>query len=112
MFEIENPTDFQWVAIAVVAVVSTARIGRLLVHDHWPPVAWLRRTWDRFVPERTDKDGWNLLLHCHYCLCFWIAIGVVLWGYFTDWNLVWWLVNGSLAAAYAAAILVTYDGDD
>jgi hypothetical protein len=112
MFDLPHPTDVQLAFIALVSVGSIARLGRLLVHDHWPPVSWLRSVWDRIVPERTDKDGWNLLLHCHYCLCVWLAFGVILWGYFTDWNLVWWLVNAPLAASYAAAILVTFDGDD
>lgn len=106
MFSIPNPTDTQLVFIAVVAVGSIARLARLLVHDHWPPVVWLRRHWDRHT------DGWNLLLHCHFCIAVWLAFAIILWGHFTDWNLVWWLINGSLAASYAAAFVVTYDGDD
>lgn len=112
MQSIQSPSDFQWVAIAVVTVVSSARIARLVIHDHWPPVSWLRRTWDSAIPERTDKDGWNLLLHCHFCFAVWSTLGVLLWGYFTDWNAVWWVVNGWLAASYGAAYAVTFDGAD
>lgn len=112
MHSIANPTDVQWVFIAVVTVLSAARLARLVVHDHWPPVSWLRRHWDSAVPDRTDKDGWNLLLHCHLCFAVWSAFGVLLWGYFTDWNTVWWMVNAGLGASYAAAYVVTFDGAD
>lgn len=112
MYAIHHPSDFQWLVIAAFTVVSTARISRLLVHDHWPPAVRIRNIWDALIPDKRGKATWNLLLHCHYCLTVWVAIGVVLWGYFTDWNLIWLLFNGTLTAAYGAAILVTYDGDD
>jgi hypothetical protein len=41
-----------------------------------------------------------------------VGLGVLLWGYLTDFNQVWWWVNGWLAVAYVAAIVVSYDGDD
>lgn len=108
MFSLTHPTDFQWVCIAVVATLSTARIVRLLAFDHYPPAEWVRAQWDAI----TDASGWNLLLHCAYCLAPWTGLGVLLWGYFTDWNTVWWLINGWLALSYTAAVFVAYDGDD
>lgn len=106
MFASTSP-EFQLVAIAVVATLATARLARLLVHDKWPPIKWFReRVWD------AHTEGWNLLFHCHFCMAVWIAAGVVAWGYLTDWQLAWWLVNGALAVSYAAAYVVTYDGDD
>lgn len=105
-------TDFQWVAIAVVTALSVARISRLVTWDSFPPSIWLRMRWDTIT-----KDGsWSLLAHCGYCFSVWAAFGVVLWGYWCDWNgawgAVWWIVNGSLAASYVGAIVMSFDGDD
>ena len=97
-----------WVFAAIVGVFSSARITRLDVFDHWPPLVWIRDTWDR----ATATSGWNLLLHCAYCLGAWVTLGIFLWGYLTDWQTAWWLVNGILGASYATAIVVAYDGDD
>jgi predicted benzoate:H+ symporter BenE len=41
-----------------------------------------------------------------------VAPAVLLWGWFTEFDTVWWLINGSLGAAYLAAIMVRFDGDD
>lgn len=115
MFAIQSPDALQYLLIVAVAIGSIARMGRLLVHDHWPPAELLRDTWDKVVPPVTRRKGgrsWNLLLHCHFCITVWLSYGVLLWGYFTDWNLIWWLVNAPLAISYAAAYVVTYDGDD
>lgn len=101
-------SHLDWAFVAVVTVVSAARLARLVVFDHWPPIVWLRTLWD----EKTGNSGWNLLLHCHICFTVWTAFGVLLWGYFADFNEAWWLVNGGLAAAYAAMYVVTFDGND
>lgn len=106
MYSWENPTEFQQAVIALLTIFAVARLGRLLVHDHWPPVEWLRQWWDRHVVS------WNLLLHCHFCITVWLAFGSVLWGWAVHWNIVWILVHAGLAASYAAAYVVTYDGDD
>lgn len=101
-------SNFTWVAVAVVTILSTARITRLVVFDHWPPSIWLRMTWDRL----THDGKWSTLIHCGYCFAVWAGLGVVLWGYFVDFNTIWWVVNGWLGASYAAAIVVAFDGDD
>lgn len=101
-------TEFEWVAAALVAVVASGRYARLITWDSYPPSAWLRKKWDAVT-----KDGeWSELLHCGYCANIYIAFGVVLWGYFTDFNTLWWLINGSMAVAYAGAVFMAYDGDD
>jgi len=97
-----------WILVGLMTLVSSARITRLVVFDTWPPVQWVRDTWDRF----TATSGWNPLLHCPACFSVWAATGVVLWGYFTDWGTPWWIINGVLAAAYAAQYVVVYDGLD
>lgn len=105
-------TDFQWIAIAVVTVLSVARITRLVTWDSFPPSAWLRARWDTI----THDGSWSILAHCGYCFAVWAAFGVVLWGYWCDWDgawgTVWWIVNGSLAASYVGAIVMSFDGDE
>lgn len=95
-----------------VSVLSSARLARLIVHDHWPPVVWVRKRWDLAVPERAGGGGWNVLLHCHVCMTVWTSFGVLLWGHLTDFNEVWWWVNIWLAVSYAAMYVVTFDGID
>jgi len=34
-------TDFQWLAVAVVTALSTARVSRLVTWDSFPPSVWL-----------------------------------------------------------------------
>lgn len=99
-------TTFEWVAVAVVAVTSAARITRLMIWDVYPPVAWLRAQWTMRAPAK-----WEPLLKCGYCFAPYPTLAIVLWGYFTDWQTAWWIVNGTLGAAYAAAIMVTFDGE-
>lgn len=109
-------TEFEWVAFAVITVVSIARLTRLATVDKFPPIQWLR---DKFE-EKTDGTGWNLLTMCGYCFSFWVAVGVVGWAVLAEVvtgsreipALVWWGVNGTFAAAYLGAIVMANDGDD
>ncbi len=101
-------SEFEWVAIAVVSILSTARLTRLLTWDKYPPVAWLRWKWTNL----TNDGDWSELATCGYCASMYFAPAVLLSGYFTDFHLIWWLVNGSLATAYAAAVFMANDGDD
>lgn len=102
--------EFFWIAVAAVTITSSARITRLVTYDKFPPVQWLR---DKYA-DLTDRPrllGWQLLAFCAYCASFWITVGVVLWGYLTDWQPVWWVVNGTFGASYLAAILMVHDGE-
>ena len=103
-----NPTDVQWLFIAIVSAVSIARITRLFTWDTMPFFMWFRMKWD----EVTEGSTWNKLMHCQYCASIWIAPAVVLPGYFSDWHPIWWLFHGTLALAYAGAILMAFDGDE
>ena len=99
---------FFWIAVTAVSIVSTARLTRLVTFDKFPPVRWVR---DKYI-DATDGSDWQLLAFCPYCAGFWVAIAVVLPGYFSDWHAVWWLVNGILAVSYLAAMVMVHDGDD
>jgi MFS family permease len=99
-------STFHWIAIAVVTVVSAARLTRLAVYDDLPPMKWLREK----AYDKSEK--WGLLWYCSYCFSFWATLfGPVLIGYYSHWHDWWWIVFGSLAASYLAAILVIHDGE-
>lgn len=101
-------TTTQIVFAALVLIGGSARAARLIGFDSYPPVAWLRSKWDAW----TEDSDWNKLVHCGYCSTPYLVAANGAWGYFTDWQFAWWFVNSWLAASYAAAILVAYDGDD
>ena len=94
-----------YLAALVVGLLSTARLTRLITQDSFPPAVWLRVKWD----DLTDGTGWNVLLHCHWCLSPWLVIPVGLWGLLSDFHVSWWLFNGWLAAAYVVAMIVERD---
>lgn len=101
-------SNFEWVAVAVVSVLGTARLTRLVVWDKYPPSMWLRTKWD----EVTNDGPWSVLVHCGYCFGMWAGLFTVLTGYLSDWHEVWWLFNGWLATSYLAATYLAFDGDD
>lgn len=99
---------FTWIAAFIVAVVSAARITRLIVWDKYPPSIWLRVKWDAL----TNDGPWSVLIHCGYCFGAWAAALVVGWGYASDLHWTWWLFNGWLAVGYLAAVFMAFDGED
>lgn len=101
-------SEFEWVAVALVVVLSSARLTRLLTVDKFPPTRWLRDTYANI----TDGSGWQLLFFCGYCMSFWMTVLVLGTGYASDWHTYWWLVNGTLGGSYLAAIVMAHDGDD
>lgn len=96
-----------WIAIAVVTVMSAARITRLVTFDAFPPAAWVRAKFD----DLTEENDWSLLVHCGYCFSFWATLAVALWGYFSGWHTAWWLTNSILGGSYLAAIVMAADKD-
>jgi hypothetical protein len=100
-----------WIAVAAVAVLSSARLTRFLVYDEFPPIMWLRERLKVVEVEDLAKSRWKLLAVCGFCMSFWVTLAVVTWGYLTDWQTAWWLVNGTFAASYLAASYVARDGD-
>lgn len=103
--------DFTWIAISILTVLSTARITRLLTYDKFPPIMWLREHFIEWTDKTARRRGWQLLAFCGYCMSFWVAIGIVLWGHFTEFQEGWWLVNSIFAASYLSAMVMAYDGD-
>lgn len=113
-------TEFYWVALALVTIVSSARISRLATFDAFPPALWVRR---KYLAATDSHPDWGLLALCGYCFSFWSTALIVGTGYLahvyghppddlSGWALAWWLINGTLAASYAAAVFMKRDGDD
>lgn len=117
-------TEFEWIAVAVVTVISASRLTRLATFDEFPPVRWLRNKY----ADATDGSSWQLLAYCPWCASFWVTAFVVGWaacagvlpvGSGTAWGTtgewatpIWWLFNATMAASYLAAMLMVRDGDD
>lgn len=101
-------STFTWIAAAVLAIVSTSRLTRIVVWDSWPPAARLRAWWDGV----TDDGDWSELAHCGYCFGLWAALPVVLWGWLSDLHWSWWLFTAWLTVGYFAAVFMAYDGED
>lgn len=99
-----------WLALlgaVVVGVASAARLTRLVVDDTWPPVVWLRGWYLSWA-----RPDWHDLVQCAFCSAPWATLGVLGWAVVSDLHWTWWLFNGWLAAAYAAAMVVVRDTPD
>lgn len=95
-----------WIIFAV-AIVSVARTARLITHDTWPPIEWLR-------PRIASRLGsWAELVVCPFCCAPYLMAGQLLWLalLWGDSAFTWgWLIpNLWWAFSYVAAIVVAYD---
>lgn len=97
------------IALALIGVISVARMARLLTYDTFPPAAWFRL---RFAAALGSK--WENLAVCPFCITPYLMAVQIAWFlalYHHHDAFVWgWLVpNLWWAASYAAAIVVAYD---
>ena len=93
------------VAAASVGVVAAARLTRLVTKDHWPPMSWARR---KYV-ELTADSEWSVLAECPFCVAPYVVAADLAWALRSDLGKQWWVVNGWLAASYAASWIVVRD---
>lgn len=112
--------EFYWIAVVATTIISASRLTRLATVDKFPPIKWVREKY----ADVTDGTDWFWLMYCGYCFSFWATLTVIAWGWFAGvypgintstaevWTQVWWTVNGTLAAAYLAAVFMANDGDD
>lgn len=101
-------TPFWTAALAAfLGIVATARIARLIVSDSFPLSIYLRVWWD----NHTSESLWNPLLHCPWCITFWIVLANAGVAWATHLHPVWFILNGLLAASYAASWIVFHDED-
>ncbi len=103
--------EFYWLAVALVAITSAARLTRLLVADKFPPVMYLRMVYLRIVDRAGVNPEYGRLVLCGWCMSFWAFLAVGLWGYLTDFNEPWFVANGLFGGSYLAAMLMARDGD-
>lgn len=115
--------EFYWIAVAVVIVISSARLTRLATYDKFPPVQYVRNKYADWTDKTDQRRSWQLLAFCAYCASFWITAFVVVWadlaGIFDaepafgdSWMApAWWFFNGSMAASYLAAVFMIHDGE-
>jgi hypothetical protein len=92
-------------AAATVGVVGTARLTRLVTKDHWPPMSFVRR---KYV-EMTQGSEWSVLAECPFCVAPYVVAADLAWALRSDLDRKWWVVNGWLAASYAASLIVVRD---
>lgn len=109
-FLLENPW---WIVAAViVGVAGVARAVRLLVHEDFPPVAWIRSTWIKIV----RGEPWSAVVTCHWCNAPYLVAGSMLWFAAGLWLyqpilVAWWVVHLWAAASYAVSWVVHHDED-
>lgn len=102
-----DPSNHSWLVLALAgacAALSIARTARLLTHDEFPPVRWLRAQALGRLPE-----DWQLLATCPFCLAPYLTAGMFGWCWLSDLDTWWWVVNGWWAMSYVAAIVVARD---
>lgn len=102
MWGVDWPT---LLAAFVVGTLAVARVSRLIVDDDFPPVAAVRRVWDRALGE----SAWSVLIECYFCVTPYFAALSILWAVLSDLHWAWWLFHGWLAVAYLAAMVNTRD---
>jgi len=88
-----------------VGVLGAARLTRLITKDHWPPMSFARR---KYV-ELTEGTEWSVLAECPFCVAPYVVAADLAWAVRSDLGRRWWLVNGWLAASYAASLIVVRD---
>lgn len=101
--------DWWVIALAViVAIIGSARLTRLITHDAFPPVAWLRAKYEDRVPE-----DWSLLVHCPWCMGPWMFLVCMTWfvvSIFVPWLAwPWWLFYIWMAGSYLTSQYVHFD---
>lgn len=96
-------------AIAVI-VLGSGRVTRLLVHDSFPPAAWLRQQWFNLTK---DKGDWHLLAVCWWCAGPWVTLFCLGWfmlGFTAVWIAwSWWLFWGWMSLSYLVSMVVARD---
>lgn len=97
-------SHWTYITASIVGIISVARTLRLVVHDAYPPMVWLRKWLLRLTPTK-----WVDLWECQFCLAPYLAAGMGVWVWLSDLNTAWWVINGWWAASYVAAVFVSYD---
>lgn len=97
------------ISLAIIFILSTARMARFLTYDDFPPMEWLRTKVVGVLP-----DKWAGVMVCPFCIAPYLVAVNIAWFlalyHHGDTFLWWWLLpNLWWGASYAAAIVVAYD---
>ena len=97
------------IALALIGIVSTARMARLLTFDDFPPAAWFRLKFASLLGSK-----WENLAVCPFCIAPYLMAVQIAWFlalYRHHDAFIWfWLVpNLWWAGSYVASIVVAYD---
>lgn len=101
----------------LLAVIGTARVTRLIVHDSYPPIERLRIGFLRWASRTPRRGPWSPLMTCPFCAAPYIAAVVLAAAVLADvWspdlgtvNGWWWLLAVWASVSYLAAMLVVRD---
>jgi hypothetical protein len=99
------------IAAVIVGVVGSARFVRLVTADKWPPIVKFRIWWEGKTEGDNPDEGWVLLFKCLWCFAPWVVAVNLAAALLSDLHPAWWVINGWLAASYAASWLVFHDED-
>lgn len=99
--------EFLYAAAALVGVLSSARLTRLLVSDDFPPIVWFRTKWDGL----TNDGSWSKIVHCMWCASPYFSAMILAWGVLSHLHWTWWVFNGWMAGSYIASWIVFHDED-
>lgn len=97
-----------WLLLAAVAllVIGSARITRLVTGDKFPPSIRLRIWWAGHT-----NSMWQPLMECPWCFAPYVVAANMTAAWLSDLHPAWWIINGWLAASYAASWVVYHDED-
>lgn len=101
----------------VLAVIATARLTRLVVHDSWPPMLKARLAFLTWAGQTEPRERWSDIATCPFCAAPWLSIPVLAVAVAADvwtpdlstvagW---WWLLAVWASLSYLAAMWVVRD---
>lgn len=102
--ELTFDQPFVLVCAAVVAVLSCARITRLIVDDEYPPVMWLTKQYATRAPLQ-----WVKLVECPWCVAPYISLAIIGWAWASGLHWSWWLANSWAALSFAGSYITVRD---
>lgn len=106
-------------ATLFILTIAAARGTRLIVHDHYPPMEYLRSLWWRALGTSPRRLAWAQLIECPFCVAPYVTAVLGGWALAVDahlgggdaWSAAWWwwVVCGWAAVSYAVAMVVVRD---
>lgn len=104
---IDIPFDQPLLMLAAIAtaVLCVGRLSRIVVHDDFPPAAWVRSKWSAF----TKYGTWSKLLTCFWCFTPWLMLFCLTWGILSSLHWSWFAFWGWLGLSYLSSMVIARD---